>query len=128
MGVKDKFRKSSKYSLWASLFQALFHIVMIIVGSLSKGSTTDEGLSGMTQTTPAPNEESDCHGTFLQAFGSILLIMDIFNIGVQIWQHPMCAVEKVKGRDKEFRCTHCDRSLYVGPDSYKNGRFETWEA
>ena len=82
----------------------------------------------MIQTTPAPNEVSDCHGTFLVAIGSILLIMDIFNIAVQFWQHPNCAQEEEKeekGGEKEFRCTHCDRALYVGPDSYENGRFET---
>ena len=97
----DKWRKSSLRSLFASLFQALFHIIMIIVGSVSK-------------------EGSDCHGTFLEAFGSILLILDMLNIGVTCYHEiPEEEEIEIKGPPKEFRCTHCRSALYVGPDTYK---------
>ena len=96
----DKWRKSSLRSLFASLFQALFHIIMIIVGSVSD---------------PYWN-----HGTFLEAFGSILLILDMLNIGVTCYhERPEEEVPEVKGPPKEFRCAHCRSALFVGPDTYK---------
>lgn len=105
MDCLPKLSHSSKTSVGASLFEALLHSVMIIIGT----SHAPDSNEARIDVTSSPVDFSNCptSDTFLVAIGAICLLIDLVNIATVFY---------LANQEAEFECRFCKKMNYTNKD------------